>query len=251
MTPISAVIITYNEERNIGRCLDSLQNIVDEIIIVDSFSTDKTKEICLKYNVRFIEQSWLGYSESKNYGNRLAIHPWILSLDADEELSATLKESILTKKSEGLTGNYSFNRLTNYCGKWIKYGGWYPDTKIRIFNRDDSNWIGKIHETLSLPENSKTTHLKGDCNHYSYYTIQEHINQTIKFSTTTASMLHEKGKKSNIINRFLSPTFKFIKDYFFKFCFLHGITGFTICIISAYATYLKYKTLSELNKSKQ
>ena len=88
MTPISAVIITFNEEKNIGRCLASIQGIVDEIIIIDSFSTDNTKEICLKYNVRFIEQSWLGYSESKNYGNSLALNPWILSLDADEELSA-------------------------------------------------------------------------------------------------------------------------------------------------------------------
>lgn len=247
MTPISAVIITFNEEKNIGRCLASIQGIVDEIIIIDSFSTDNTKEICLKYNVRFIEQTWLGYSESKNYGNSLALNPWILSLDADEELSAKLRESILEKKYEGFIGNYSFNRLTNYCGKWIKYGGWYPDSKIRIFNRDTTKWIGKIHETLKFNDSSSTTHLLGDCLHYSYYTVREHLNQTVKFSTTTAKMLHENGKKSNLIKRYISPSFKFIKDYFIKLGFLHGRTGFIICIISAYATYLKYKTLNELN----
>jgi glycosyltransferase involved in cell wall biosynthesis len=248
MTPISAVIITYNEERNIGRCLASLQSIADEIIVIDSFSKDKTKEICLNYDVKFIELNWLGYSESKNFGNKQALYPWILSLDADEVLSEKLIQSILEKKKKGLKGNYSFNRLTNYCGKWIKYGGWYPDNKTRIFNRENAEWVGKIHETLQFNCDNSITHLNGDCLHYSYYTIEEHINQTIKFSTQTAKMLHEKGKKSNLIKRFFSPFFKFIKDYFFKLCILHGITGFRICIISAYATYLKYKTLHELNK---
>lgn len=249
MTPISAVIITYNEERNIGRCLASLQGVVDEIIVIDSFSKDKTKEICLNYNVKFIELNWLGYSESKNFGNKQALYPWILSLDADEVLSEKLIQSIIEKKKAGLKGNYSFNRLTNYCGKWIKYGGWYPDKKTRFFHRENAEWVGKIHETLQFNFDNTITHLNGDCLHYSYYTIEEHINQTIKFSTQTAKMLYEKGKKSSLIKRFFSPFFKFIKDYFFKLCFLHGITGFRICIISAYATYLKYKTLYELNKT--
>jgi len=247
MVKISAVIITFNEEKNIERCILSLQNTVDEIIVVDSFSKDKTEEICKILNVRFIQTEWKGYSETKNFANSLAENEWVLSLDADEALSEELRNSLLEAKKSGLQGCYSFNRLTNYCGTWVKYGGWYPDNKTRLFNKTEVKWIGLIHETLEFKSDQKTTLLKGDCLHYSYYTVEEHINQTKKFSPIAAEMLHSKGKKATFIKRFISPIVKFCRDYFFKLGFLHGRKGFLICIISGYATYIKYKKLRELN----
>ena len=246
MIKLSAVIITFNEEKNIGRCIESVQDIADEIIVVDSFSKDKTKEICLKYGVNFFQTNWLGYSETKNLANSKAKNDWIISLDADEALSEKLKKSILEIKKEGLEGCYSFNRLTNYCGTWIKFGGWYPDTKTRIFNKKDVEWTGLIHENLTSSKKLKTTLLKGDCLHYSYYTVQEHILQTKKFSPIAAEMLYQKGKKSTLLKRFISPIVKFMRDYFLKLGLLHGLKGFQICIISGYATYIKYKKLKEL-----
>ena len=172
MVKISAVIITFNEERNISRCIQSLVDVVDEIIVVDSFSKDKTEEICLANNVQFIQREWNGYSETKNFANSQAKNDWVLSLDADEALSADLKTSILTLKKEELKGSYSFNRLTNYCGMWVKFGGWYPDNKTRLFNRLEGKWTGLIHENLEFSSATQTSLLKGDCLHYSYYSVQ-------------------------------------------------------------------------------
>ena len=251
MIKLSAVIITFNEEKNIGRCIESILDIVDEIVVVDSFSEDRTKEICLNYGVNFYQIKWQGYSESKNLANSKATNDWILSLDADEALSDKLKKSILNIKKEGANACYSFNRLTNYCGTWVKFGGWYPDTKTRIFNRKDVSWTGLIHETLTSSKKLKTIQLDGDCLHYSYYTVQEHILQTKKFSPIAAEMLFQKGKKATFIKRFLSPISKFLRDYFIKLGFLHGYKGFQICIISGYATYIKYKKLKELDSIKR
>lgn len=247
-TRLSAVIITLNEERNIQRCIESLIGVVDEIIVLDSFSTDRTEEICTQLGVKFHQRKWTGYTETKNYANSLATNDWILSLDADEALSEQLKKSILEHKSKTFSGLYAFNRLTNYCGTWVKYGGWYPDTKTRIFNRTVTHWDGLIHETLISTTSLNTTLLKGDCLHYSYYTVEEHLNQTRKFSAIAADMLFQKGKKATFEKRFLSPCVKFFRDYFFKLGFLHGKNGFLICIISGYATYIKYKRLYELSR---
>ena len=142
MKKISATIITLNEEDKIRRCIESLNGIVDEIIVVDSLSTDATKSICEEFGIRFIEQKWLGYSEQKNLANRLATNDWILSIDADEALSEELKKSILKLKESETDDNivFSFNRLNNYCGKWIHHSGFYPDKKIRIWNRNVGKW---------------------------------------------------------------------------------------------------------------
>ena len=131
---ISAVIITFNEEKNIERCLQSLQGIVDEIVVVDSFSKDQTKSICEKYNVKFVEHAFEGHIEQKNYAITQASYPYVLSLDADEALDETLKSSILKVKKNWTHDGYSMNRLTNYCGSWIKHCGWYQDTKLRLWD---------------------------------------------------------------------------------------------------------------------
>ena len=148
---ISAVIITFNEERNVGRAIESVMEVADEIIVLDSFSTDRTEQICAQYGVKFIQKEWQGYACSKNYANNLATYKWILSLDADEELDAEMTADILKYKQEGFHGAYVLNRLTNYCGTWIRHSSWYPDKKVRIFDKSIAKWVGAfVHEELVL-----------------------------------------------------------------------------------------------------
>ncbi len=249
MPQLSVVIITFNEEKNIGRCLASIQAIADDIVVVDSFSTDKTADICRQYQVNFIARQWEGYSGTKNFANVQAKFDWILSLDADEELSEELKISILEQKKLNQLSTCKFNRITNYCGSWIKHGGWYPDTKIRLFNRTITKWVGVIHEELSFSEPVHVIHLKGDCLHYSYYSIEQHYKQADDFTTIAAKDLYDRGKKSSFIKTYISPIIKFLRDYFIKLGFMDGTVGYTVARISAYATYLKYKKLKDLYNS--
>lgn len=240
MQNLSLVIITFNEEKNIERCLQSVQSVVDEIIIVDSFSTDKTIEICHKYDAKIIQQKWLGYSKQKNLGNEQASNDFILSLDADEALSETLSQSILELKKTGFKGAFTFNRLNNYCGKWIKHTSWYPDKKLRIWNKNEGEWQGDIHETTVFKSPVDIQHLKGDLLHYSYYSIHEHILQANKFSEIAAETRYKQGKKVGLFKIIFSPFMKFFKEYFIKLGLLDGIHGFTISIIASHETFLKY-----------
>lgn len=249
MTQLSVVVITLNEEHNIGRCLQSVSGIADDIVVVDSGSTDKTGEICLAQGARFIRHPWLGFAETKNFANSQAKFSFILSLDADEALSEELKASIF-KLKEGQPENsaYRMNRLTNYCGKWIKHCGWYPDSKIRLFNRDNARWTGVvIHEKLTTDSGIEVKQLKGDILHYSYYSITGHIAQANRFTDLTAEEALGKGKKVNLAQILFKPPIKFIRDYFFKLGFLDGYYGFIICRISAQATFYKYIKLRQLN----
>lgn len=248
MPQLSVVIITFNEEKNIGRCLESIQGIADDVVIVDSFSTDATESISKKYNVNFISRKWDGYSATKNFANSQAKYDWVLSLDADEALSEELKKSILKAKEGAELKTYKFHRLTNYCGSWIKHCGWYPDTKIRIFDRRITKWEGIIHEKLVIASNQEAILLNGDCLHYSYYTLEQHLLQIEKFSTLAAQNLFEKGKKTSLLQLLFSPLVKFISDYILKLGILDGAAGFTICKISAKHTYLKYSKLAKLHK---
>ena len=249
MESLSVVIITLNEEKNIERCLKSIQAVADEIIIIDSNSTDKTLEICQKYQAKIHQQKWLGYSTQKNFGNNLSENNYVLSIDADEALSEKLSKSILKLKRKGFSGAYQFNRLNNYCGKWIKHTSWYPDTKLRIWNKTKGKWQGDIHENIIFEKNIEVSHLKGDLLHYSYYSIREHIAQANKFSSISAQVKFEQGKKAGVFKIVFSPFFKFIKEYFIKLGFLDGIYGFTISIISAHETFLKYIKLYQKNHS--
>lgn len=246
MTRISVVIITLNEERNIRRCLDSVRRLTDDIVVIDSCSTDNTESICREYGVNFVTQPWLGYSEQKNLGNKVAKNDWILSIDADEALDETLQQSITSADITSDSRMFSMNRMVNYCGKWVRHCGWYPDKKIRLFNRKTTRWEGVIHETLVVSDNTEVVHLKGDILHYTYYSTDEHYRQADKFSTMTAQQAYDKGKKSSWFKIITNPCWKFIRDFIIKLGFLDGYTGFTICRISAYATYQKYKKLRDL-----
>ena len=245
MVKISAVIITFNEEKNIGRCLESLQGIVDEIVVVDSFSKDKTKEICESYNVKFVEHKFDGHIEQKNWAITQASFPHVLSLDADEALDESLKKSILEAKSNWQFDAYSMNRLTNYCGKWIHHCGWYPDVKLRLWDSSKGEWGGdNPHDKYELADKSSPTkHLKGDILHYSYYTLEDHYKQVNYFTDILSKAQFKRGKKAPLITMLMSPIVKFNKDYIIKLGILDGKAGFTICRISAYATFLKYKKL--------
>jgi glycosyltransferase involved in cell wall biosynthesis len=249
MAQLSVVIITLNEERNIGRCLQSVEGIADDVVVVDGGSTDRTEAICLEYGGRFISHPWMGFAETKNFANAQAKYPLILSLDADEALSEKLKASVLAVKAgESVNTAFNMNRLTNYCGKWIKHCGWYPDTKIRLFNRDHARWTGKvIHEKLTTDPGTGLKHLEGDILHYSYYSIAGHIAQANRFTDLTAEEAFREGKRSGMLQILFKPPVKFIRDYFFKLGFLDGYYGFIICRISAQATFYKYIKLRQLN----
>ena len=249
MHKLSVVIITFNEAKNIARCLQAASRVADEMIVYDSFSTDDTCKIAEQLGAKVFQGKWQGYSASKNLANEKASHDWILSLDADEVLSNDLQQAILKLKSEGLK-TASFKRLTNYCGAWIKHGGWYPDIKLRLFNRQQMQWQGLIHEELKALDGQIITPilLQGDCLHYSYDSIESHYKQTDKFSTLSAQSLFNKGVKTTILKLYMAPIFKFIQMYFFKLGILDGYYGFIVCKISAQATFQKYAKLKLLNQ---
>jgi glycosyltransferase involved in cell wall biosynthesis len=251
MTKLSVVIITFNEERNIARCLDSVKAVADEIVVVDSFSTDRTREISGKHQVRFFEEKWRGYSGQKNHGHQLAENEWILSIDADEALSEALQKAIIQWKNQPQPVFAKFNRLTNYCGKWIRHCGWYPDPKLRIFNKTQACWEGEVHEQLVYKKDLPVIHLKGDMLHYSYYSIEEHIAQTNKFSSIGARQLVSKGKKIPFSKTLINPSVKFFRNYILKLGFLDGFYGFFICRMAALQTFLKYSKARQMQKEKK
>ena len=251
MIKLSSVIITFNEERNIRRCLESLAGIADEIIVVDSGSTDNTEAICKSFGVKFIHNTFDGYAEQKSFATMQCSFDHILSLDADEALSSELKESINILKDNWEKDGYSFNRLTNYCGKWIYHCGWYPDRKLRLFKKNNGNWSeSKLHERFILNNPNNSAMLKGDLLHYSYYTIEDHIKQVNKFTEIAAISAFNEGKRSSLVLILLKPLIRFIRDYFFHLGLLDGYYGFVICRISSHASFIKYVKLYELQKRK-
>jgi glycosyltransferase involved in cell wall biosynthesis len=241
---LSAVIITFNEERNIQRCIESLLPIADEIIVVDSFSTDRTEEICKSYDLQFINHAFEGHIEQKNIALLKANHEWILSLDADEALSETLQKAITKSLEAPQFDAYAMNRLTNYCGKWVKYCGWYPDTKVRLVKKNKAHWIGtNPHDKLELKDKSQVGILQGDLLHYSFYSKEDHFKQIEYFGTISAKELFLKGKKISVFLLYLKVVNQFFKSYLVKLGILDGKTGWYISSRSAYATLRKYQIL--------
>lgn len=247
MTPISVVIITFNEERNITRCLESVKNVADDIVVLDSFSTDNTQAICEKYGARFFQHAFDGHIEQKNRAITYAKYPHVLSLDADEALNEILINEIQKAKSEFIADGYYFNRLTNYCGKWIKHCDWYPDRKLRLWDSRKGKWTGENpHDRYELKTDSTQKYLKGDLLHYSFYTIEQHINTINKFSSIAAEMRYAKGKRFSFVKLFVSPAWKFFRSYIIKGGFRDGFYGFVICKNSAHSTFLKQVKLYQL-----
>lgn len=247
---ISVVVITFNEEKNLARCLGSVAGIADEIVVVDSSSTDKTQAIALSFGARVISHSFEGYARQKNFATAQAAHDWILSLDADEALTDTLKNSILAVKNNAAHNVYRIPRLTNYCGKWIKHCGWYPDYQTRLYNRTKGAWQDlKVHEYWKPndDDNVKGT-LKGDLLHYSFDSISTHKKKIEKYTELAAQAAIEKGKSAGILKVIFSPVWHFISEYFFRLGFLDGYYGFVICRLSAYSAYLKYSRIRNYSR---
>lgn len=244
MHKISAVIITFNEERNISRCLDSLQGIVDEIVVVDSYSTDRTQELVENSGARFIQNTFEGHIEQKNYALSQASHDWVLSLDADEALSDQLKDAIRQVKTSINHDGYTMNRLSNYCGHWIRHGSWYPDTKLRLFDRTKIRWTGvNPHDKASPITTATVSHLKGDLLHFTYYTIEEHVRKLDYFSSIAAKAYFQKKKPAHLWDLWVRPGFAFFRDFILRGGFLDGYYGWVIARFTAHYTFQKYVKL--------
>jgi glycosyltransferase involved in cell wall biosynthesis len=250
MEKLSVVIISLNEEKNIGRCIDSVQGIADEILLLDSFSTDQTTSIAETKGAIVKREVFQGYMQQINRAAELASHDYILSLDADEALDPWLAESILKEKENFTFRAYRMNRFSNYCGKFIRHGSWYPDTKTRLFDRRVAHWGGvNPHYKIVLNEKFPVKHLRGNILHYSYYTISEHTAQNNKFSTLAAESLFEKGKRTSLFNIVARPFWAFFTSYVIRAGFLDGLFGFVIAVQISHLTFLKHLKLYLLSKS--
>jgi glycosyltransferase involved in cell wall biosynthesis len=248
---ISATIIALNEEKKIEPCLQSLDGVADEVIVVDSGSTDRTEEICRRYNATFISHAFEGYVGQKNFAIWQASHDIILALDADERLSPELRQSILAAKQNwGGVDGYFVNRRNNYCGKWIRFCGWYPDRKIRLWDRRKGHWVGEDpHDQVTLPANG-VARLKGDLSHMTFHTMDEHLRQMHKFAEVAAKAKYKRGKKPVfLIHVLLSPVFKFFRKYILQLGFLDGYYGFVVCTTASALTFYKYLRAYEYHRN--
>lgn len=250
MKKLSVVIIAFNEEKNIGRCIASVKSVADEVVVVDSFSTDSTRNIVEALGARFITHPFTGYGEQKNFALSEATHDHVLSLDADEAVDGRLLISIDKIKDQNFpAGGYTMNRCTNYCGKWIRHGLWYPDKKLRLFNRKLVQWTNDaIHETTLVKPNTTIGHLQGDILHYSYNSLEEHITQNNKFSTLSAENYYARGKKAGVFKIMFNPCWSFLSSYLFRMGFLDGFAGFVIAWNIAHLTFMKYYKLYALQQ---
>ncbi|HNR13892.1 MAG TPA: glycosyltransferase family 2 protein [Thermodesulfobacteriota bacterium] len=245
---VSVCIITYNEEKNIRACLESVR-WADEIIVVDSFSNDATVSICSEYTHNVMQRSWPGHVEQKNFAIDQATGDWILGLDADERVSPELAEEIkavLAGHDQGADG-FSFPRHSFYLGRWINHGGWYPDAKIRLFKRGLARWGGKNpHDKVIL--GGKVGYLHGELRHYVYRNISHQLQTVDSFSSITADGFFSEGKRFNLGYLVFRPCFKFLETYVWRRGFLDGLPGFVIAVISSYYVFLKYAKLWEKEK---
>lgn len=247
---ISVTIITYNEEAHISRCLDSVSDVADEILVVDSHSTDRTREIAESHGAKIIINDFKGHIQQKNFAVDQAKYDFILSLDADEALSVDLIQSILMVKNQETTDAYQCNRLNNFCGRWIKHGLWYPDRKIRLFDRKLGRWGGtNPHDKVIMKPGTTIQKLKGDLLHYTVSTVREYIGQVNKFSSIQATELLQRKKRVSFFHLYIKPPYKFILAYFFRLGFLDGWRGFCIASGQAWGIYLRYVKMKDLYRS--
>jgi glycosyltransferase involved in cell wall biosynthesis len=249
---LSVTIITFNEEKNIARCISSVQEIADEILVVDSFSTDMTEAICKQMNCRFIQNPFQGHIEQKNFALENSSYDYVLSLDADEALSPKLLAEIKKVKQNFIHDGYRFNRLTNYSGQWIYHCGWYPDTKLRLIRKSKARWLGtNPHDILTMNEKLSSTFLIGDLYHYSYDSITSHVAQTNKFTSIAAKAAFKNGVRSSLFKIISRPLLKFLRDYFLKLGILDGRYGFIICYINSLSALLKYSKIHDLEQGRE
>lgn len=243
---LSAVIITLNEAANISRCLTTLQGVADEVIVLDSFSTDNTVAIATDMGARVFQQKFEGYGKQKADAIALASHDWILSIDADEALSPALQDSLRTLKKQPKAEAYTLNRLTNYCGKWIRHGGWYPDKLLRLVNRQQARMKeDAVHEGFVLQPGVTVGFLKGDLLHYSFPTLSAHLKKIEQYAEIGARFDVARGKRVSLLKLWFGPKWVFVQTYLLKLGILDGYYGYLIAKNSAFAAFAKYARIRE------
>jgi len=251
MSKLSVIIITYNEEENIKHCLESVK-WSDEIVIVDSFSSDKTVEIAREFTPKVFQNKWTNFSEQKNLALEKASNEWVLSVDADERATAKLKEEILTiLNSEFQSFNgYYIPRRNHYLGRWIRHCGWYPDYKLRLFRRAKGRFNERtVHESVVVE--GRKGHLKSHLNHYSYKNLSDHLGRIDKFSSLAAEEMFTQGKRARVFDLLFRPLTRFIKMYLIKRGYLDGIYGLIVSLMGSFYVFMKYLKLWELLKARK
>lgn len=252
MQKLSVVIITFNEELNIGKCIDSVAPVADEVIVLDSFSTDKTKDIAEAKGAKFFQHIFDGHIQQKNRVITYAQHPFVLSIDADEQLSPELQQAILQAKQNKAADGYTMNRLNFYCGKPIKTCGWYPDKKLRLWDAAKGKWGGvNPHDKFEMQNGAVVAHLNGDLLHDTYPTHEAFLSQVDKFAAISAKHLQHRSYVYLILKLLFSPWFKFVRNYFIKLGFTDGLVGLTICYHQSREVWLKYWRAIKLKAGKQ
>ncbi len=251
---ISACIIALNEERNLPRCLKSVAPLVDEILLIDSNSTDTTPEIAKRFGARVVQQAWLGYVGQKNFALDQATHPWVLSIDADEEISPELAASIARVKAgpdadlRGAPNGYQFSRIVFYRNKWIRHGDWYPDRLVRLFRRTEARFTGgRVHEKLEL--RGKHPILPGHLHHFTYEDATDRSKRCARYAALWAQSAHEQHRRAYPWSGPLHALARFSKGFILKRGFLDGTVGWDIAAGNAREVWLKYHLLRKLNRA--
>jgi glycosyltransferase involved in cell wall biosynthesis len=239
MMKISATIITFNEERNIARVIESLR-CCEEILVLDSGSNDRTVEIAGKLGARVEEASWHGYAAQKNIAAELATYDWILSLDADESLSEALEAEIWhIKKSGAEYEGYTMPRMAQYLGRWILHSGWYPDRKVRLFDRRKAHWVGEfVHESVKV--DGPVGHLESNLLHFTCSSLSEHLRTMDRYTTLAAQEMVTHGQSLGFARLLLDPPWTIFRTYVLKLGFLDGIEGLTIAYMAGLYNFVKY-----------
>jgi len=247
---VSVYMITYNNEETVERALKSV-TWANEIVIVDSFSSDRTVEIGRKFTDKLFQRKWPGHRDQYQHAADLTTHEWIMFVDADEEISPELAEEIrqeLNGKVEGVDGFFVYRR-TFYLGRWIRYGGWYPDGEIRLYRRDKGKWEGGLHARVVIEGTVKS--LKGKYLHYTYRNISDQIQTIDKYSRIAAEDMLQQEETFSLFKLLFHPPFRFIKEYFFKSGFRDGLPGLVIVISTMYYVFIKYAKLWELMRTQR
>ncbi len=244
---ISAAIITLNEERNIAGCIKSL-DWVDQIVVVDSLSSDRTKEIAVELGAEVVDQEFLGHVRQKQLAVDLCRHDWVVCLDADERTPPDLKEEIVElferTAEESLFPGYSVARRSYHLGRWIRHGGWYPDRNVRLFNRKFGRWSGSDpHDRIVV--DGRIGKLHGALEHFVFRDLAHNVHMNNFYSSISANILFEEGRKPSLLKMIFKPMGKFLETYLFKLGFLDGLPGFIIGIGAAYSMFLKFAKLWE------
>lgn len=243
---MSAIVVCFNEEENIGRCLQSLK-WCDEIVVVDSHSTDRTVEICRQFTDNVIQRPWAGYRAQKEFAHSRATKDWVLMVDADEEVPPELQREILGALStdNGRYTGYSLPRLVFYLYRWWRRGGWYPDYDVRLFRRDRARWGGQEpHEKIIV--DGPVRRLGHPLHHYSYRDIEDHLQRINRFTSISSRELKNDRRRWRAGDALLRPAFRFFRSYCLDRGFMEGFAGFYVAASSAFYVFLKYAKLWEL-----